>query len=151
MIAKRHQCMIYDGPPTLNITRLVPPLLQKLEEHYRCMFLGSPTMVARMQYELAAAGLKVSDLVEKSDLILSSSQGHLQNGQFNTTRMLEMLKEAVDQALPQCSGFRPPHSTRRSLPSRSTSINSRKSDPSPLPAEIHEIREFTMFGSVEFL
>lgn len=95
----RHQCMIYQGLPFDNLPRLVPTLLTKLMEKNRCIVLGSPTVVARMQGDLVAAGLAVTEAVKNGSLILSSSRDHLRNGIFNADQMLDMLKGAVSQAL----------------------------------------------------
>jgi hypothetical protein len=74
-------------------------MLSKLNDNFRCMFLGSPTTVAWMQLALADAGLGVSEVVKKGSLLLSSSQDHLHKGVFDSQRMLDMLKEYVEDAL----------------------------------------------------
>jgi hypothetical protein len=95
----RHQCMVYEGLPVTHLSRLVPTLLKKLDSYHRCLFLGSPTMVTRMQAELAGAGLDVSAQAKRGSLVLTSDQGHLDNGEFNSGKMLAMLSQAVDAAL----------------------------------------------------
>jgi hypothetical protein len=98
-IPKRHQCMIYEGPPTVQLVRLIPLMLQKLKDHYRCLFLGSPSVVARMQFELSTIGVDVPEETRKGSLVLTSDQSHLSDGIFNPDMMLDMLAEEVERAL----------------------------------------------------
>lgn len=95
----RHQCMIYEGLPSLHLPRLTPIILKKLNERQRCLFLGSTSMVALMHHELAAVGLEVSEYIKRGALVLTSDRSHLLNGRFDPNAMLEMLNKTVDQAL----------------------------------------------------
>ena len=95
----RHQCLVYDGPPSQHLPRLVPMLMAKLADNHRCLFLGSPDMVALMRTELSTAGLDLLKLLDRGALILSTDQSHLVNGVFDSDSMLAMLKKTVDQAL----------------------------------------------------
>ena len=72
---------------------------QKLNERHRCLYLDSPPMVAGMRSYLAAAGVDVVREVGKGSLVLSSDQGHLENGHFDADRMLQALEGAVRTAL----------------------------------------------------
>ncbi len=72
---------------------------QKLNEGNRCLYLDSPPMIAGIRSYLAAAGVDVAREVEKGSLVLSSDQGHLENGHFDADRMLQGLETAVHQAL----------------------------------------------------
>src|ERR1051326_1505495 len=95
----RHQCLIYKGSPARHLPALAALIIQKLKERYRCLYLDSPPMVAGMRSYLAAAGVDVTREVGKSSLVLSSDQGHLENGHFDADRMLHGLEAAVDLAL----------------------------------------------------
>jgi hypothetical protein len=97
--AIRHQCMIYEGLPVAHLPRLAPILLKKLSERHRCMFLGSPTVTARMRLLLAEAGCGVSEEIKRGALVLSADQSHLAEGVFDPDKMLSMLAQAVDKAL----------------------------------------------------
>lgn len=94
----RHRCMIYAGLPALHLQGLASVMRAKLRAHHRCLYLNSPPMVAGMRSCLAALGVDVAHEVEKTSLVLSSDQSHLDNGLFVPERMLKALNEAVDQA-----------------------------------------------------
>jgi hypothetical protein len=95
----RHQCMIYDGAPGLNLPRLIPLLIGRVEEGYRCLFLGSPAMVADMRVALAAARPSLADEMRRNAIILTSDQSHLRDGQFDSKRMISALSDMTTAAL----------------------------------------------------
>lgn len=100
----RHECLIYDGPPSRHLPALAAAAKNKLEGGYRCLYLNSPVMVAGMRSYLAASGLDVAYEVARGSLVLSSDQSHLTARRFNVERMMAKLEDAVDQALDY--GFR---------------------------------------------
>jgi hypothetical protein len=55
-------------------------------------------MVAGIRSYLAASGVDVVGEIERTALVLSSDQAHLENGAFVPGRMLAMLDEAIDKA-----------------------------------------------------
>ena len=95
----RHQCLIYEGAPSVHLATLARLIDQKLNENTRCLYLNSPPMVAGLRSYLAARGVDVSKHLLGAGLVLSSHKGHLVNGRFDIDRMLRMLTDAVDQAL----------------------------------------------------
>jgi hypothetical protein len=95
----RHQCLIYKGSPSLQLSAVAALVRQKMNENYRCLYLNSPVMVAGMRCYLSAAGIDVAREVEQSSLVLSSDQGHLMDGRFDVDRMIRTLEGAIDQAL----------------------------------------------------
>jgi MEDS: MEthanogen/methylotroph, DcmR Sensory domain len=95
----RHRCMIYAGSPSLQLDGLARVMRAKLSANHRCLYLNSPPMVAGLRSYLAALGVDVVHEVEKSALVLSSDQAHLDNGVFIPDRMLKALDEAVSRAL----------------------------------------------------
>jgi hypothetical protein len=98
--ASRHQCLIYEGPPSRNLPALVAVIKQKLQENYRCLYLDSPPIIAGMRSYLAAADVDVVYQIAKSNLVLSSDRSHLTPaGQFDIEGMMSTLKDAIDQAL----------------------------------------------------
>ena len=94
----RHQCLIYEGPPSLHLPALAATLQQKLSENYRCLYLNSPVMVAGMRSYLAAAGLDVFEHTSKGSLILSSDQHHLIEGRFDVETMIATLEDAFNSS-----------------------------------------------------
>ena len=96
----RHQCLIYEGPPSRHLVALAAVIRQRLYENYRCLYLDSHPMVAGMRSYLAAAGVDVAEESLKGRLVLSSDRDHLINGcQFDLERMMQSLQDALKQAL----------------------------------------------------
>ena len=95
----RHQCLIYEGPPSRHLPALVAVMKQKLQENHRCLYFDSPPMLAGLRSFLAAGDVDVLAELGKGSLVLSSDQGHLVAGKFDVDRMIETLKSAVQQAL----------------------------------------------------
>lgn len=101
----RHQCLIYEGAPSLQLRALAAMTRDKLQENYRCLYLNSPPMVAGMQSYLAAAGVDVSREIGNGSLVLSSGQEHLIDGVFDPARMIRTLEDILRQALDDgCAG-----------------------------------------------
>jgi hypothetical protein len=94
----RHQCLIYQGPPSLQLPALSAMIKRKLDEGYRCMYLNSRPMVSGLRSCLAAIGVDVASDVAKVRLILSS-ESDLADGGFDADAMLRKLEDALDQAL----------------------------------------------------
>lgn len=98
--APRHQCLIYQGPPSRPLPRLARMLRDKLAANYRCVYLNSPSMVGSMHSELAAIGVDVESELEEGSLVLSSHLDHLtDNRWFNVDRMLRGLEDTLEAAL----------------------------------------------------
>src|SRR5690349_19431599 len=97
--SKRHSCLIYDGSPAGHMSYLISLLVLRMKMRHRCMFLGSPSMVAGAFSALSLAHVDVVEEMKKGALILTSDRSYLKNGLFHPAMMLTMLEEAVDQAL----------------------------------------------------
>lgn len=95
----RHQCMIYDGPPSRMLPALVATIRGNLDAHMRCMHINSPAMVAGLRSALYAADTDVERELARGSLILSSDDSHLIDGRFEVDRMIDMLEAAVQAAL----------------------------------------------------
>lgn len=95
----RHQCLIYEGSPSLQLPALAGIVRRKLNEGHRCLYLNSRPMVAGMRSYLSAAGIDVEQKIAKASLILSSEPSISADGDFNVDSMLHKLEEALDQAL----------------------------------------------------
>lgn len=95
----RHQCLIYEGAPSVHLASIAGTLAERLNANYRCLYLNSPAMVAGMRSHLSAAGIHLTACVERGALILSSDQGHLVDGRFDVDRMLMMLRDQVQRAV----------------------------------------------------
>lgn len=101
METARHRCMIYEGSPAKHLPGLARLIRDKIRANKRCLYLNSIPMVAGIRSYLAAAGVDVAQEVSRGSLILSSDQDHLEDGIFDPARMLDMLAEAVNDALAQ--------------------------------------------------
>jgi hypothetical protein len=96
----RHQCLIYEGPPSRHLVALAAVIRQKLSENYRCLYLDSHPMVAGMRSYLAAAGVDVAEESAKKRLVLSSDRDHLIDGcRFDLDGMMRSLQDALVDAL----------------------------------------------------
>lgn len=95
----RHQCLIYEGPASRQLPALAAVVRRKLEENLRVLYLNSPEMVAGMRVYLAAAGVDVAREMERGSLVLSSSQDHLLDGQFEPEPMIASLNGVLQDAL----------------------------------------------------
>src|SRR5580704_6126884 len=96
----RHQCLVYEGPPSRHLVALAAVIRQKLYENHRCLYLDSHPMVAGMRSYLAAAGLDVAEESLRGSLVLSSDRDYLIDGcQFDLERMMQSLQDALEQAL----------------------------------------------------
>ncbi|HKO11825.1 MAG TPA: MEDS domain-containing protein [Acidobacteriaceae bacterium] len=95
----RHQCLIYDGAPSLHLPALARVIRAKLRENYRCLYLNSPTMVAGMQSYLAAEGVEVGKEIARGSLVVSAEREHLVDGIFDVNGMVRMLEQTLAQAL----------------------------------------------------
>jgi hypothetical protein len=109
METDRHRCMIYEGSPAKHLPGLARLIRDKLRANNRCLYLNSLPMVAGIRSYLSAAGVDVAQEVNRGSLVLSSDQDHLLDGIFDPARMLDVLADAVSEALAQgYAGLGPP-------------------------------------------
>jgi hypothetical protein len=102
----RHQCLIYEGAPSLQLSVLAAVIQEKLAQGYRCLYLNTPAMVAGLRSYLSAIGVDVVSEVAKSRLILSSESVCLEDGTFDTDSLLNQLETTLDQSLKDgCTGL----------------------------------------------
>ena len=95
----QHQCLIYYVSAAKLLPALGAAIKQRLRNDYRCIYLHSPAMVAAMRYSLSEEAVNVQRQIDETNLILSSEQTHLQAGRFDIDRMIEVLDDALNQAL----------------------------------------------------
>ncbi|HEV2694748.1 MAG TPA: MEDS domain-containing protein [Verrucomicrobiae bacterium] len=95
----RHQCLIYEGAPSNQLSALAIMIQRKLNEGHRCLYLNSRPMVAGMRSYLSAIGVDVVYEIAKARLILSSEPATSPDGSFDADLMLNKLEDALDQAL----------------------------------------------------
>ena len=95
----RHQCLMYEGAPSRQLTAIAAAARSKLLQNHRCLYLNSPTMVAGMRSYLAMAGVDVTAEMLKGSLVLSSARRHLVDERFDVEAMMRTLNDALRQAL----------------------------------------------------
>ncbi len=95
----RHQCLIYEGPPSQQLPALAAMIKRKLDEGYRCLYLNSRPMVAGIRSILSAMDVNVESNVARASLVLSSESITSADGGFDVDMMLDKLEDALDQAL----------------------------------------------------
>ena len=95
----RHQCLIYEGPPTRHLSALAANVRKKLALNYRCIYINSAPMIAGMRSYLAAAGVDVLGETAKTSLVFSQKQHAGADGSFDPDEMIAALGEALEQAL----------------------------------------------------
>ena len=101
----RHQCLVYDGPPSRHLAALARTIAEKLAADFRCMCFDTPPMITGMRSYLAAEGVDVASEVAYGRLVLTSERPHLVEGvHFDLARMTAGLSDALDAALND--GFR---------------------------------------------
>jgi len=95
----RHQCLMYEGAPSVHLQALARVIRAKLRDNYRCLYLNSRPMVAGMKSYLAAEGVDVEREIARGSLVATSERHYLVNGIFNVDGMVLMLEETLQRAL----------------------------------------------------
>ena len=95
----RHQCLIYEGAPSRQLSSLAAATRDKLNQRYRCLCLNSAPMIAGLRSYLASMGVDVERELGHGSLILSTEQRYLVDGHFDVDRLMGTLEDALQQAL----------------------------------------------------
>lgn len=95
----RHKCLIYDGDPSEQLPVVVPLLKDGLDNNWRCLYLGAPTVVRMVDTALAAEGCDTRREAERGALLFSSDRSHLAGGTFDPAAMIDGLRTMIDGAV----------------------------------------------------
>lgn len=95
----RHRCLVYEGPQSRHLPVLAAVICEQIREHYRCLYVHRPEMVAAIHSCLEAKGLNLAEQLRQGALVLSSQQDHLNNGRFDADALLRQLDAALQQSL----------------------------------------------------
>ncbi len=95
----RHQCLVYDGSPSQQLPALAAALRGRLADGFRCLYMNSAPMVAGLRSCLTEIGVDVVQEVSARRIVLSSEPPVLAGGDFDVDLMLQLLEDALDQAL----------------------------------------------------
>jgi len=97
--SSRHKCLIYEGHPSEQLPVVVPLLLDGLQDHWRCLYLGSPEAVQMMDSALADRGVDTEREAKRGALIFSSERNHLAGGAFDPQAMVDGLCASIEDAV----------------------------------------------------
>jgi signal transduction histidine kinase len=78
---------------------VAPLLVDGLAQNYRCLYLGSPDMLAMITTALDERGVNTGAAMSRGALQLSSDRGHLATGRFDPRAMVDGLCTAIDDAV----------------------------------------------------
>ena len=95
----RHRCLIYEGAPSVHLPLIASVIKERLQGNYRCLYLNSPAMIAGLRTYLAARGIDVAQSVSSGNLVLSSDQDHLIDGEFDIDTLLTSLDRLGGEAV----------------------------------------------------
>jgi hypothetical protein len=93
----RHACVFYENADHLH-SIVIQYIKIGLGLNERCLYLSDPLSIAQFTIKLISAGVDVAKEVNRGALILTSDRAHLENNQFNVTRMIDFLDQAVKKA-----------------------------------------------------
>jgi hypothetical protein len=98
-VISRHQCLVYQRSPALQLQSIAAVIQQQLDLNIRCIYLNSRSMIVGLRSYLFAAGADVTNEIANGRLVLTSDTSHLADGHFNVDRMLTLLETSLGQAL----------------------------------------------------
>jgi signal transduction histidine kinase/CheY-like chemotaxis protein len=94
-----HLCLVYDTLAELSAV-LVPFLRTGFGAGERCLYVGPAAGSERLEGDLEAAGVAVGRELERGALVLlSGRESWLQPGRFDPWAMMDLLRQAEQQAL----------------------------------------------------
>lgn len=93
-----HCCLLFDLPERQTETTAAF-LAIGLERDEKSLYVGDADSVDRLRAGLKDAGIDLEKETRKNRLVLSSERDYLDNGKFNTDKMLSFLQKAYDSAL----------------------------------------------------
>lgn len=97
--APRHQCLLHGGASPRVLAAMAAVARGRMQQNYRCTFLGSPRLIAELRPFLEAARIDVEQEMARKRLLLLSDQRHLVGEEFDPDRMMARVENAYRQAL----------------------------------------------------
>jgi hypothetical protein len=92
-----HACLFYDDP-TISRAITAEYIKAGLRNNEQCLYLADPDSVSALRRELEKE-IDVERESKRGALLLTSGRGHLNQGRFDVTHMIQFLKKGVDQAV----------------------------------------------------
>ena len=94
-----HVCTLFSSPEE-QLAAAIDYIRQGLERNERCLYVCGEQTCGEFRQALAAAGIDAAHEESRGALILLTKEtGHLAGGSFKASRMISMLRKAVEDAL----------------------------------------------------
>lgn len=94
-----HVCTLFSSREE-QLSAAVDYIRQGLDRHERCLYVCSEQTPDEFRAALTTAGIDVAQEEARGALVLLTKEtGHLEGGSFNPSRMISMLRNAVENAL----------------------------------------------------
>lgn len=94
-----HVCTLFSSREE-QLSAAIEYIQQGLKRHERCLYVCSEQTPDEFRAALATAGIDAAQQEAKGALvILTKESGHLEGGSFSPSRMISMLRNAVENAL----------------------------------------------------
>jgi hypothetical protein len=94
-----HVCTLFSSPEE-QLSAAIEYIQQGLHRNERCLYVCSEQTPHEFRAALAAAGIDVAREEARGALVLLTKEsGHLEGGNFSPSRMISMLRNAVESAL----------------------------------------------------
>ncbi len=94
-----HVCTLFSSPEE-QLSAAIEYIQQGLNRHERCLYVCGEQTPDEFRAALTAAGVDTAQEEAKGALILLTKEtGHLEGGSFSPSRMISMLRNALEDAL----------------------------------------------------
>jgi hypothetical protein len=94
-----HVCTLFSSPEEQQ-TAAIEYIRQGLQRRERCLYVCGEQTLDEFRRALTAAGIDVATEEQRRALVLLTKEdGHLKGGSFSASRMISLLREAVERAL----------------------------------------------------
>lgn len=94
-----HVCTLFSSPEE-QLSAAIEYIQQGLNRHERCLYVCSEQTPDEFRAALTAAGIDAGREEARGALVLLTKEtGHLEGGSFSPSRMISMLRNAVEGAL----------------------------------------------------
>lgn len=94
-----HVCTLFSSPEEQQ-TAAIEYIRQGLDRHERCLYVCGEQTPDEFRRALTAAGIDAAAEERRGALVLLTKEhGHLKGGTFDASRMISLLRQAVEDAL----------------------------------------------------
>ena len=94
-----HVCTLFSSPEE-QLSAAIEYIQQGLSRNERCLYVCGEQTPGAFRAALAQSGIDVAhEEARRALILLTKESGHLKGGSFSASRMISMLKSAVEEAL----------------------------------------------------